>query len=102
MVYNLTGIMASNQSGLLNFVIGVNTNLMGSWLGNLFLMGFTIILFTSFWLSTSDISKSMMGTFFIIFVLSISFVALGLSHAMTPFIAGTFLVLGLVFSYSSK
>lgn len=101
-MYNLTGIMDSNQSGILNFIIDVNTDLMGSWLGDLFLIGFTIILFSSFWLSTADISKSMMGTFMIIFILSVSFVALGLSHTMTPFIAGTFLVLGIVFSYSSK
>ena len=101
-MYNLSAIMDSNQSGLLDFVTDVNSVLMYGWLGDLFLMGLTIILFTSFWLSTADISKSTMGTFFIVFVLSISMVALGLVHSMTPFIAGTFLVLGIVFSYSSR
>ena len=102
MTYNLTGIMAGNESGLLTFITDVNTVLMGGWLGNLFLMAFSIILFSAFWMQTADVPKSLMGTFMIIFVLSISFVALGLAYPITPFIAGTFLVLGIVFSYSSK
>ena len=101
-MYNLSNIMASNESGILDFIIDTNTVLMGSWLGDIFLLGFSIILFSSFWLSTADVSKSMMGTFLIIFMLSVSFVAIGLSHTITPFIAATFLILGMVFSYSSK
>jgi len=100
--YNLSNIMASNESGLLDFVVDVNTILMKNWLGDIFLIGFAVILFSSFWLSTADVPKSMMGTSFIIFILSMSFGALGLSHTITPFVAVFFLVLGIVFSYSSR
>jgi len=102
MVYNLTAITTGNETGLLNMVVGINNNLMFGFLGDLFLIGFAIILFMSFYMATNDISKSTMGTFMIIFIISISMVALGLVHTMTPFIAGTFLVLGVVFSYSQK
>ena len=106
MTYNLTGIMAGNESGILDFVLDVDRILLGNGtsglLGTLFLMAFSVILFSSFWMSTGDVPKTLMGTFMIIFVLSISFVALGIAHPIIPFVAGTFLVLGIVFSYSSK
>lgn len=98
MVYNLTNIMASNESGMLTFVTDVNHVLMGDQLGNIFLIGFSIILFTSFYLSTSDVAKAGMGAFMIGFVLSIAFVALGLAHTLTTFIMGTLLVLSVIFS----
>jgi len=97
-MYNLTGIMASNESGMLTFITDVNTILMNSMLGNIFLLGFSIILFSSFWLSTADVSKSLMGTSLIIFMLSLSFVAIGLCHPIIPLIAAVLLVLGIIFT----
>jgi len=103
MVYNLTAVMGTaNDSGMLDFVVGVNTELMQGWLGDMFLIGLAFIMFTAFYLSTQDISKTTMGTFMIIFVLSIAMAALQLVHTQTPFIALFFLIAGVVMSYSSK
>ena len=102
-MYNLTNVMGTaNDSGMLDFVVGVNTELMSGWLGDMFLIGFTFILFTSFYLATQDISKTTMGTFMIIFVISLAMSALQLVHTQTPFIALFFLIAGVVMSYSSK
>ena len=102
-MYNLTNVMGTgNSSGMLDFVVGVNTELMQGWLGDMFLIGFTFILFISFYLSTQDISKTTMGTFMIVFVISMAMSALQLVHTQTPFIALFFLIAGVVMSYSSK
>lgn len=70
MVYNLTGI-ATNTTGILGLTQGVNTVLMGGWLGTLILLGLTVVLFTSFMFSTNDTNKSIAATAFISFTLAI-------------------------------
>jgi len=102
-MYNLTNITGDgNTTGLLNTVQGINDVLMFGYLGDIFLMGFAAILFITFYTSTQDVAKTLMGTFMIIFVLSISMVGLGLVHTLTTIIALIMLVAGVVLSYSSK
>jgi len=86
MVYNLTGIVAGNETGLLTFIQGVNTELMGGLLGALFLIGITIVLFTSFILTTNDVGKSVSGSAFIAFTLALSLTALDLLSPLGLFI----------------
>ena len=47
MSYNLTN-MSQNVTGLLSLTQSVNDTLMFGWLGSLFLIGITVVIFTSF------------------------------------------------------
>jgi len=102
MSYNLTSIMSGNQTGVYTFVKGVNDVLMFGFLGDIFLIGLAVVMFTSFYLSTNDISRSMIGTFFITFILSLSLVALGLAHSLCIFITLFGTILGVVLSYGNS
>ena len=75
--YNLTGI-ASNASSIVGFIVGVNNELMFGWMGITFLIGISIILFTSFLYSTQDAHKAFGATGFISFALSLIMMAMGL------------------------
>jgi len=65
-LYNLTGI-AENTTGILTLTQGVNNVLMGGWLGTLFLIGISVVLFGSFMYSTNDTKKSVAATSFLCF-----------------------------------
>jgi len=99
-MYNITNITGSgNESGILDFFVGVNTELMGGFLGDILLIGIAVILFISFYSSTNDIPKTLIGTFMICFILSISLAALGLVHTAAPFYCLCLLIAGIVMSY---
>ena len=75
--YNLTGI-ATNTTSIVGFIVGVNNELMFGWMGITFLIGISIILFTSFLYSTQDAHKAFGATGFISFALSLIMMAMGL------------------------
>ena len=77
MVYNLTGI-ADNSTTILGFVQGVNNTLSLGWLGTFFLIGIAVIVYMSFIYSTNDVNKSLAGTAFITFILTLLLVAVDL------------------------
>ena len=77
-LYNLTSIVAGNETGLLSFVQGINTVLMDGWLGAIFLIGIFIVRITSFIFTTNDVGKSVTASSFISFTLAISLTALEL------------------------
>lgn len=85
-LYNLTGIVAGNETGLLTFVQGVNTELMAGLLGAIFLIGFCVVLLTSFLLTTDDVGKSVSATAFIAFTMALSLTALDLLSPLGLFI----------------
>ena len=75
--YNLTGI-AQNSTSIVTLMQGVNDGLMLGWLGISFLIGFSIILFTSFLYSTQDAHKAFGATGFISFALTLLLMSMGL------------------------
>lgn len=95
-VYNMTGI-AGNST--LEFVQGINTTLMGGWLGALFLIGITVMMFISFTVSTNDFKRSIAPAMFIAFVLSLSMVALDLLNPLAIFITLIGAAIGIAFSW---
>jgi len=84
--YNLTSIVAGNDTGLLTFTQGVNTELMSGLLGAMFLVGVCVVFFTSFILTTNDVGKSGSATAFIAFTLALSLTALDLLSPLGLFI----------------
>jgi len=78
--------VAGNETGLLTFIQGVNTELMGGWLGAMFLIGITIVLFTSFIFTTNDMGKSVSAASFIAFTLALSLTAMDLLNPLGLFI----------------
>lgn len=79
MVYNLTGIIAANSTGMLGLVQGVNNTLSLGWLGTFFLLGVTAIFYMSFIFKTDgDVPKSLAATSFICFILTLLLVAVDL------------------------
>ena len=99
MTYNMTGI-ASNSTSLLSFMNAINTELMFGHLGNILLISLTMIIFGSFMHTTKDTAKSMIGTTFIAFLLSLLLRATGLIGNMTMFI--TLAVAALIIGFSFK
>lgn len=93
MPYNLTKIFAGNDTNILTFTQGVNTELMSGFLGATFLIGFAIVLFTSYMFTTRDFAISYLGTSFICFILSLSLVAMSLLNPIALYI--TFVTTGL-------
>jgi len=85
-LYNLTGIVAGNDTGLLTFVQGVNTELMGGLLGAMFLLGVCVVMLIAFISTTNDVGKSVSTTGFIGFTLALSLVALDLMSPLGLFI----------------
>lgn len=98
MLYNLTG-MVSNESGFLDLVIGVNDVLMRGLLIDMFLIGFSLIIFISVLTLTGDAVKAFLTTGFISFVLALGFFGLGLLHPLMIFITLIVLAIGVGFSF---
>ena len=86
MPYNLTGMFAGNETGMLTLLQGVNTELMAGLLGTFFLIGVSIVFLTSFILSTNDVGKSVAATAFIAFTLALSLTAMDLLESLGLFI----------------
>jgi len=99
MPYNLTGI-SQNGTTVINFVQGVNNNLMAGWLGILFLIGVIIVMFMAFQRSTQDVSKSMAACAFIAFGLALFMRALSLIPDLAMFI--TLIAAGATIAFTWK
>jgi len=84
--YNLTSIVAGNDTTLLSFTQGVNTVLMEDMLGALILGGIAFVLFTSFIFIGVRFPKSILATSFISFNLSIILVAVNLLNPIGLYI----------------
>ena len=93
MSYNLSAI-ASNTTGILGFMKGVNTVLMFGWLGVLILISIGFIAFMAFMISTNDVRKSIIGTLFLSFGFSIFLRAMNL----VPNLAVTICLIGAAIS----
>lgn len=85
MVYNLTAI-AVNSSDTLSFIQGVDTVLMGGFLGLMYLMGFGVVMFGSFLLSTGNGAKALIGSSFITLIVAFIFRAMSLVNDLTIFV----------------
>lgn len=92
-LYNLTGIVAGNDTGLLTLVQGVNTELMNGLLGAMFLIGISAVMLIAFIITTNDIGKAVSATGFIAFTLALSLTALDLLPPLGLFI--TLIVAGI-------
>jgi len=68
MVYNLTDV--ANSTGLMQFTQKTSTELVGGWLGILFLIAIFGILMISFTQKTGSGSKALVAASFICFVMS--------------------------------
>lgn len=101
MVYNLTNITAGNESTFLTFTQGVNDTLMFGWMGALILIGLFVVLFTSFFFTTQDLKKTLVGSMFICFVLSLSLRALDLLPNLGIFITLILLAISLAITWKS-
>jgi predicted neutral ceramidase superfamily lipid hydrolase len=99
MVYNLTAI---NATSLLSFTTGVNTVLMQGQLFNLLLIALAFILFSSFYFMSQDSAKSLAGTAFICFGLSLFLVALQLITTQAFFITLVAAALGIAATWKSS
>lgn len=86
MPYNLTGL-ATNTTGMLSLVQGINSNLTGGWLGILLLLGFVTMFFIAFYTATNDISRSISAASFIAFGLSVLMAAISLVPPLAVYIA---------------
>lgn len=69
MVYNLTNM--GNQSGIVPMIQQVNTELMRSQLGIMFLISLALITFMGFFAKTNNGKQSITATSFICFIASI-------------------------------
>ena len=83
--YNLTGIVA-NSTSYLQFIREVDGVLMGGWLGPMFLIGLSAVLFMSFQFSTGDPAKSFTATAYLSFLISLFMAALDLLPPVAIFI----------------
>ena len=99
MVYNLTSI-TDNSTSIVGFVQSINDTLMFGWLGTMILISFFIILITSFYFKTNDVSKSLSGSSFIIFVLAVFLRALSFIDPLTLYI--TLIISGLTIAFTWK
>lgn len=98
MSYNLTNI-SSNATGVLDIVIGTNTELMGGWLGILWLIGLSVVILTSLIYTTNDIKKSFLVTSFASAVLSVLLATMGLVPSITVIICIFVCALSVGFSF---
>ena len=88
--YNLTNITNANTTGVLDFVVGVNRELLFNSGGVIMIIGIFVVLIMGFFSTTGDIRKAMLSSSFICFILSLSLRALGLVPNLAIYI---FLVL---------
>lgn len=84
MSYELLNV-SNHTTGILSLTQNVNDQLMFGWLGTLFLIGITIIIFTSFIFSTNDVKKSVAATSFLSFALALFLRAVNLVPDMAIF-----------------
>lgn len=89
MTYNLQGIV-NNTTSILTFTQGVNDVLMFGWLGNLMLMGFALVIFSSYMFVTNDGPRSIIATSVICSIFAILLRAMSLVGDITVFIALVF------------
>jgi len=84
--YNLTNITAGNETTILTFTQGVNTQLMHGMFGVLILIGLWFVVFISTMVSSNDGIKASLTSGFITFALAVSLVAVGLAPQLALFI----------------
>jgi hypothetical protein len=82
MTYNLTGI-STNSTGLVSFMVGVNDNIMGGFLGIIMLLVVFAITFVTLMLWTEETGKALVAASFFIWALSMLFVGVGLVPPIT-------------------
>ena len=99
-LYNLTQIVAGNETNLLTFTQGVNSQLMNNMLGAIFLIGFAVVLFTSFMFSGRDLAPSFLGTAFICFTMALALVAMGLLNPIGMYVTFFASVVGVFFTWA--
>ena len=85
MTYNLTDIV-SNSTSLVTLTQGVNTVLMGGFLGVMLLLSLFIVLISSFFFVTRDWPKSFAASTFICFIFAIFLRAMSLVPNLAVFI----------------
>ena len=85
MVYNLTNISTSGK-GILGLTQGVNSVLLGGWLGILILIMLGTVFFMHFMYRTNDTARSLGASAFLCFGLSILLRAINLIPDMAMFI----------------
>ena len=85
MTYNLSNI-TSNGNGLLGMTQGVNTVLVGGWLGILILVALGTVFFMHFMYRTNDAARSLGASAFLCFGLSIILRAINLIPDMAMFV----------------
>jgi len=85
MPYNLTNI-SSSGSGILGFTQGINSTLVGGWLGILILLMLGTIFFMHFMYRMNDPKRAFGATAFLCFGLSILLRAVNLIPDMAMFI----------------
>ena len=100
-LYNISGIVSGNDTGLLTMVQGVSTNLMGGWLGNLFLLGIFTVMLIAFYTNSGDMNRSLMASSFIVFILSMPLIGLGLVHPWVLLAALIMTGIGVATSWNS-
>jgi len=83
--YNMTSL-GSNSSGILGFVQGVNSELVGGYLGIMILIMLSVLMFMAFMGRTGDVKKSIIGTSFLAFGISLFMAALSLIPNLAIFI----------------
>lgn len=96
--YNLTAI-ATNSTGMLGFVKGVNNVLMFGWLGVLFLIILFVVMISSFVYLTNDFRKSLMASSFLTLLFTIFMKATDLLPDTAFFIALVVCALSLGFTF---
>ena len=101
MTYNLT-LIGSNSTGLLPFVQMINSELMYGTLGIFFLLAFSTICLTSWIFITGDLQKSILGTTFIAFTLSIFLLAMNLVPFLVMILCLIASALAFGFSYLDR
>ncbi len=97
MVYNLTKVIGTgNETSMLQFTQGVNTELMGGMLGAAFLAGLCIVILTSFYFNSRDFGASILATSFVGFTMSLALVAMHLLSQYALIFTGTMLFISVV------
>lgn len=86
MVYNMTTIATNSSSGIVGLVQGVNDSLMFGWWGTMLLIAIFFITMMSFYYTTRDVPRSMMGSSFIVFGSAVFLRALSLITGKTLYI----------------
>lgn len=99
MANNLTAIVAGNETSMLTFIQGVNTELMAGWLGVLFLIGISLVLFISFIFKFEDFMKALSATSFISFTLALGLIAIDLLPNLALFIPLIGAAISIAFSW---